>query len=1651
MPESQDKNHQISVKKAAENNLRHVSVSIPHQSFTVITGVSGSGKSSLAYHVIFKEAQRRFLSSFSSFSRLHTAKMEKPHVLEISGLQAAVALKQQAGSFGSSSTVGTLSGVADYLRLLFARMGTASCVVCQHSFKNKEERSCTACGHERPQQLAALFSFNSYHGACPDCKGLGLSEQIDVNKLIADPSLSLRQGALVPTTPTGYIVYSQVTVDALNEVCKAHGFDVDTPWQALSSAQQDVILYGSDKVKVLFGKHALESRLKWKGITARPRVEGYYKGMIPIMEEILRRDRNDNILRFASSFPCKSCHGTRLSKEALAVTIGGFTIADLLCLSIDSLEKQLTNIRLSIKQTAVYDAILEKAFLRLNYLKTLGLGYLTLDRASATLSGGEAQRISLAAQTGSGLQGVLYVLDEPSAGLHPYDNQKLIAMLKTLRSKGNTVLVVEHDEDTIRSADHLIDIGPGAGSEGGTVIFEGKPEALLLNAEQYPGSKTAQMLSLPYQVKTSVRKAIGTIEINGASLHNLKQIDVQFKMGALNVITGLSGAGKSTLLHGVLADSIRKGEATACNTIKYTLRPDRLIEVDQSPIGRTSRSNPATYSGLFDVIRALLARQPESLKRGFKKGQFSFNTPGGRCEHCNGSGLVQLGMHFLGDVETQCEKCDGKRFTDETLKVTYKGKNIFEILELTFEEAGSFFEDIPQAKAIIDQFIRLGIAYLKLGQPSPSLSGGEAQRVKLAGELHKKSKGHALYMLDEPTLGLHKADVQALLSSLSDLVDQGNTVVVIEHDPEVIFNADHIVDLGPEGGEQGGELIFAGTPKALMNQNKSLTALALQKITTNNISKKETDAGKLQAEAYIQLEGVDTHNLKNLSVKIPHRKTTVITGVSGSGKTALAFDTLFAECRNRFTESYTSYARRMLSKIKRPELEQGSGFSPAIAIRQSNFQHDSRSTVGTMTGLSENYRLLFSRIGKINGVKQANYTAAMFSFNHEKGACEACNGMGVKVFADPAKFVTNPEKPLTAGALDGTKPGRFFGEADGQYVHTLRMVGQRKGINFDLPFNRLDASARKIALYGCGEEMFSVDWQFKRAGRSGSHQLNTVWQGFANLILFDYQIKQKGKRGEAFAGIISEKECESCGGSRLSQEILSVKINGLSVAEVSAMDIRTAQEFFMQLPKQLTGIDQKAAETINSQLQPKLRVLEQLGLSYLSADRSAKSLSGGEARRVRMASQLEAGLCGITYVIDEPTTGLHPRDTKQLLDVLDRLKALGNTMVFVEHDPEVIKHADNIIELGPGAGSYGGKLVFEGSFDAFQKSEQSITKPYFNQKPALTGKAIAIEKPLIYIKAAEANNLKQLDIAFPSAQMIAVTGVSGSGKSSLVFDVLASSFEAGKAVNCQTVSFGNIAHLVSADQHQLHSSSVSTIASASGIYEPIRDLLAQLPESKALGLKKQHFSLNASEGCCNHCKGLGKIKVSLDFLSDVYVNCEVCEGKRFKTEVLSVKLKGMSVHDILELEVSQASEFFGDHKKLKQKLSVLSQVGLGYLKLGQTTNTLSGGEAQRLKLAREILKENRQNTSYIFDEPTSGLHFKDIEHLLKLFKRLVDEGHTVIVVEHNLQMIAAADWLIDLGPEGGPAGGEIIYNGPLSDCLSTKNSSTIQSLIAYLG
>jgi len=904
---------EIIIENARENNLKDVSLRIPHYQLIAVTGVSGSGKTSLVYDVLCAEGQRLFFENFMGRDpRLRgdgnaPAKLSRPKAGLIEGLFPVIAIDQNSTVRSPRSTVGTLTELYDLLRLLFARLGQSD-IPDLHLYRS-------------------LFSFNLPDGYCPVCKGLGVQDHIDPSLLIADPSKTIRGGAFALTTPNNYIIYSQVTMDVLDQVCRAEGFNVDIPWQDLTAEQKNVVLNGSSKIKVLFGKHPLESRLKWTGITAKPREEDYYKGILPVMEDILGRDRNPNIMRFARSQTCESCGGKRLNEQALSVKLWGQDIAAYSAMSIKQVHSFFTGLIVKDHESFIVEPVREAILRRTNLLIKLGAGHLSLNRESPSLSGGEARRIRLANRAASGMRNVLYILDEPSAGLHPSEHRNLLEVMRSLVTTGNTVMLVDHDEQSIREADWIIDIGPGAGEAGGRILFNGTAETFFGQTHRdsvtwrYLAGKTEDGRQKTEDGKTgkTIRPEEGKqtfFTAEHADKNNLRDISPRFLINGLNVITGVSGSGKKSLVNFLIENTIRKktGGTDVFN---------KLIHIDSSPIGRTPKSNPATYTGMSDHVRDLLAALPESRQRGYKKGQFSFVVKGGRCESCGGAGVQQIGMHFLGNVEVICEVCEGKRFTNETLEIKYRGLNIFDILELTVDEAHLFFEGQKKITAITGILSELGLGYLKLGQPSTTLSGGEAQRVKLATELSRPAKGQTLYILDEPTTGLHMADVETLLKALNKLIRNGHTLLCIEHDPSFILRSDWMVDLGPGSAGEGGNIVAEGFVNDLIGHPGSLTAAELRKFLSRDASERRTlnrPCSQETIDAPIRLLGVETNNLKNIDVSFPVDAITAVTGVSGSGKSSLVYGTLFAESQRRFLEGISSYSRQFQAKAGTPVL-----------------------------------------------------------------------------------------------------------------------------------------------------------------------------------------------------------------------------------------------------------------------------------------------------------------------------------------------------------------------------------------------------------------------------------------------------------------------------------------------------------------------------------------------------------------------------------------------------------------------------------------------------------------------------------------------------------------------------------------------------------
>lgn len=1744
----------IEIRDAHEHNLRHVDLTIPRDSIVVVTGVSGSGKSSLAFDTVFQEGQRRFVESLSAYARQFIGRMKHPDVESVRGISPTISIDQKTVNRNPRSTVGTVVEILDHYRLMFARLGVPHCPKCGKviqaqsvdqivdnlyaSDENKkilvmapivQERkgeyrkelaelkengfvrvrvdgtiyrleevpllvryekhtievvidrlvlerknmsrlreaiegalkltdgklvsfllddsdyrlqgtqlACPKCGISIPELEPRFFSFNDPKGQCPACKGLGESCEFDINLIVPDPSLSLKQGCLAPQKKDdGCIIFSDFGWRNLRTIANEMHFSLDTPWNKLKKAQQDAVLYGTPS--------------------------GSERGVVTIMQELWDMWHIYHFRKYMQIGVCPECHGTRINRIAAAVDFHGHNICEMTEWSVEKSVEFFNKLKLSPKEQRIGREVLKEIRGRLGFLKAVGLGYLDISRKASTLSGGEAQRIRLASAVGAGLQGVLYVLDEPSIGLHPRDNDKLLEMLERLRAQGNSLLIVEHDEDTMRHADCVIDVGPGAGVEGGRILAAGTVEELEKNKSSLTGAYLSgrKAIEIPAQ-RMKIDAKTPKLKICGACENNLKNIDVEIPLGgAFTVVTGVSGSGKSTLVNQILRRELARvfynseEPVGKFDHLEGLENIDKVIEIDQTPIGRTPRSNPATYTKIWDDIRDLFAGMEESKVRGYTKSRFSFNVKGGRCDACEGAGVKVIDMHILPSVQVTCDVCDGKRFNEATREVYFKGKNISEVLDMSISEAAEFFKDIPKIAEPLKLLCEVGLGYLTLGQPSTTLSGGEAQRVKIASELRRPGTGKTLYLLDEPTTGLHFEDIRRLLECLNRLRSLGNSVVVIEHNLDVIKCADWIIDLGPDAGVNGGRIIATGTPEQIAKCKKSETgrylAPVLAKKHGENKHFARTDEKGENYSLDIEVHGARKHNLKNIDVTIPRHKLTVITGVSGSGKSSLAFHTLFSEGQRRFVETLSTYARRFLGRPDRGSIDSISGLAPAIAIDQKSASKSPRSTVATLTEIYDYFRILWARVGTAHclhcGKPVSSYAAGdlmQFAFDRD------LNKMVTVLAPFEIKDEIKLSKILTEKGYRKVYLGKKLVELplpkipirEKQLLAVVDSVVVKEENRARLveAFERGYRDGNGILYVDCdGEERLSASekpgcpecgWYMDSVLNPKHFSFNTHWGACETCLGLGHF-----KDGE---------ECPDCHGERLKPEYLAVRILGKNIMDINHMSIAEARDWFAKVDfaneENATAVSAESKKTIAAPLLReiigRLDFLISVGLGYIGLDRAGDTLSGGESQRIRLASQIGSGLEGVLYVLDEPTVGLHESDTAKLLDTLYRLRDLGNTLVVVEHDIKMMQAADHIIDMGPGAGDFGGEVVAEGSpvelakpyaLQQFPRSETvkflTYSTPVANQ---LEPVHITDDTEFYEFKNLKTNNLKNLSVKFPKKAVSVVCGVSGSGKSSLVVDEV---FPALKKLFQARGRKKQSGEVLLVDQSPISGTPRSTPASFTGVFDDIRKLFSKLEQSKMKGFDYGRFSYNLARGRCPACEGRGAVAVEMHFLSDIWETCEVCGGKRYNQETLTVTFKGKNIADVLDMRIVEACEFFKDQPKILPKLECLRDVGLPYVKLGQPVTTLSGGESQRLKLAAELCRRPANEMVYLLDEPTTGLHLKDIQILWNLLRRLSARGDTVIVIEHHPDIIRLADWKVELGPVGGAKGGYLLEMG----------------------
>jgi excinuclease ABC subunit A len=1776
----------LKITRARENNLKDVSLEIKHDELTVITGLSGSGKSSLAFDTVYAEGQRRYLETFSSYTRQFFDLVKKPDADLIEHVRPAVAIEQKTKIKSSRSTVGSVAGLTEYLKVLWNFLSQAVCPACsieietfsakagatrveklltlfpssifvicapikiapnqaktstkkkasentsealnitlerlkilgfsrlfnpvsgeffeinslsaknkdrlttlyvviervkhlthsleslsdaidrayslsfgecalietqknetrpiaqiiqspaQQNFNSKSNRifllkqnpTCEFAGVNLKPKRPSLFTFNHPYGACEKCKGFGSILEVDRDKCVPNKKLSIAEGAI--QCWSGDAAGGQLR--KLYKFCQSTKINIQTAWVDLPIDQQDTIF--------------LHDTAEYRGINSwfKKLETKMYKTHVRVF-----------VSRYRKEVICQECQGSRLNSSALAYKVNGLSISDINNLPLIELYEWLNGVvsrpeELPRQIRTVYDEFRG----RLKYLIEVGLPYLTLGRQSNTLSGGETQRVNLAAAIGSNLVSTQFILDEPTVGLHARDTGRLIKAIKALRDRGNSVLVVEHDSEVMSNADNIIEIGPGAGNSGGQVIFSG-------SISKWDGIKEPA-----WPKPIAILKNGPKLSISKATARNLKCINLNIPLNGLVTISGVSGSGKSTLLHEVIVAAAEArelgGKLTSAEAVSGLENIDQVILVDQAPISKTPRGNIATYTDIWSTIRKLLANTEDAKLRKLSASAFSFNVDEGRCPSCKGAGFIREDMQFLSDVYIKCESCLGKRFQQKVLEVQLNGKSVADLLDMSIADTACFFKDTHSISKITEQLSELGLHYLRLGHSLSELSGGEAQRLKLISHLDSKIQKQCLFLFDEPTTGLHLHDVARLVKLFRKLISEGHSVICVEHNLHLIAASDWIIDMGPEGGEGGGRVLFEGKPEDLLKAgDSSHTAKSLKENLSKNstegskiISLNKTKAGsKSNKRNSIEIRGAREHNLKNLDISIPLNQIVAFTGVSGSGKSSIAKDIIYAEGQRSYLDCMSPYARQFVKELKQADIDSIGGVPPTICVYQHTFQPGAHSTVGTLTEVYNFLRLLYAKIGTQHCPEHPE--EAISPLSPDDIAEDICNrSEPIKILSPIIKGKKGFHKDLIARAIelelsqirvDGSigVPSNWIDGLERNKPHTIEYIiasFNPKTANKDLVIEAVTqglslGSGSIIILSGKREEVLST-----------SRTCPTCRRGFLKPDPEDLSFSSKRGRCPSCEGLgtINDKICPDCSGSRLTEIGRNLKVGGLSIYELSLNSIDEIGTILKKL--KLTARERALTELLLAELHRRIALLIKFGLGYLPLNRPCKAISGGELQRLRLSAALGASLSGVMYILDEPSAGLHPNDNQKVLTTLKEMKEDGNSLIIIEHDPATIMSADYIIDIGPGGGSRGGEIVYQGPAKHFIESDRSETAKSLRENAGTTYNKTNSDKAINNLKIkGSKNNIQNLEIEIPLNKLIGVIGVSGAGKSTLVEHMLAKTMIEGDRTNnswslssTEILSSAPIGGVFFVDQKPLGKTSRSVPASYLGVWDEIRKVLALAPEAKSRGWKENYFSFNSGKGRCPECKGIGEIVLEMSFLPSAKVPCERCRGKRFIEEALTVKYNNFNVSDVLEMTIEEARLVFAAHRKIKHVLQTASELGVGYLKLGQSTATLSGGEAQRLKLTLELAKPRKDPSLYILDEPTSGLHMSDVARLIKALNGLVDKGHSVIVIEHDQQVISSCHHLVELGPGPDKDGGRVIFNGTPSQLLKQK-------------
>ena len=1883
----------IRLRGVRQNNLKGFDLDLPIGQLSVVTGLSGAGKSSLVFETLHAEGQRRYVETFSPYTRQFMDLLDRPAVDSVENIRPSIAIQQSNTVKTSRSTVGTITELCDYFKVWFANVATLydpatgdpivddnpqsawkhllkahkdstalisfevtkpanltwseilTALSSQgfariiHSgeikritdFDSKEpdlespifviqdrikiesknrarvlealqtafgfgkgrvhvlDTNCQALaqfthglispktGQDFRPATPPLFSFNSPIGACGECRGFGRIIEIDERLVIPDHRLSIDDGAIRAFQGE---VYSESLRD-LQRAAKRHKVRTHLPWSKLNKKELKFVMEGEPDYESGYDQ--------WYGIN---RFFDWLNGNLYKMHVRVF------LSKFRSYTLCPSCNGARLKPEALYWKWQGHTLPDLYEKSVDdlfdllvgvpplgghaasALEKRPPKDGTPTQDNSALQGILD----RLSFLRAVGLGYLTLNRTSRTLSGGETMRVNLTSCLGSALTDTLFVLDEPSVGLHSRDMDRLISILRRLTDLGNTVVVVEHDEAIMRAADNLIEIGPKPGANGGQLTFQGSYQRILKS-----NTHTGRFLSgredieVPGKRRSNIQSSIlndrpstsPLLSIYGATKHNITDLDLHIPQQQLVCLSGVSGSGKSTLLNNVIYQNllVEKGltseDPASIKDIESTLPLSEVVLIDQSPVSKTPRSNPALFTKAWDEIRKQFAKLEAAQSAGMGPGHFSFNGGDGRCPTCSGLGYERIEMQFVSDLFVPCETCEGQRFKPEVLEITFNDKSIADILELDIDEAILFFGEHPKIVRAFQPLIDVGLGYLKLGQPLNTLSGGESQRLKLVrylgrvsrpkseskskGKKSSRSQNHAMILIDEPTTGLHRADIKRLIKVLQSLVDAGHSLIVIEHNLDMLKVADWIVEMGPEAGAAGGQVIAEGTPEQIADINcetaeylrEALAVPDARAVAEDQASYKTSNSPPTPSRSNVlSIRGAREHNLKNVSVDIQHQAITVVTGVSGSGKSSLAFDIVFAEGQRRFMESMSAYARQFVEQMPRADVDELHGIAPTVAIEQRVTRGTRKSTVATITEVAQYLRLLFARIGIQHSPTSGEAVVTQ---------SEAALLKRLQTLVKENRSTKNKQRtttlylcaPLLRGRKGHHEPLANWARDHG--YHMLRIDGEMVPID---QFQKLDRYREHdidlvISELSTLDSQLSTSQSLKDALRLGKGSALLLspkgdvlnWlstkrtdpvsgEAFPELDpkhfswnsprgwcptcrgygqIFDWMAKEDESENplkDRIDDIKDGETCPECNGARLNPISRAVRLplkerrtlnvpNSVSLPELLSLTPGDLLETLKQIKKT------QRSETVLAELLPeieeRMRFMDRVGLGYLGLDRATATLSGGEAQRIRLAAQLGSNLSGVLYVLDEPSIGLHARDNKRLIESLEQLRDRGNTLLVVEHDEDTMKHADKIIDIGPAAGIHGGEIVASGTLAQLKKNKASITGKYLRKRMPhpLRGEHRELPVPWsprkkksnenwIALQGAALRNLKGFDLAIPKNRLTAVCGVSGAGKSTLIRALFKPLVEAaittaktkltkketplqlkegcpkGGVVFKALSNANSIRKVIEVDHSPIGKTIRSTPATYIGAFDIIRDIYARLPEANMRGYTKSTFSFNTKGGRCETCKGAGRVKLEMNFMPDTYVTCDDCNGRRYGAELDELRWNGKSIADVLQMSFEEAAGFFSFHTQLSSLMQLMVETGLGYITLGQYSPTLSGGEAQRMKLVSELAKgqpsykerqyNKGQGNLYILEEPTIGLHLADVERLIELLHRLVDKGHTVIVIEHHLEVIKDADYVVEIGPQGGEAGGQLLYQGKVQGIKTCKESVTAKFL-----